>query len=102
MTITDTSTSSTKRTRKMAREPQVETLEASTAPWVPAKRESKINLVLQMLRRAQGASIEQISQATRWLPHTTRAALTGLKKKGHAVTSVKLDDGSRIYRVGEA
>ena len=36
--------------------------------------------------------------ATGWLPHTTRAALTGLKKKGHAVTSTKTD-GARTYRL---
>ena len=34
-----------------------------------------------------------------WLPHTTRAALTGLKKKGHAVTSDKVEGRVRIYRV---
>jgi len=36
-------------------------------------------------------------EATGWLPHTARAALTGLKKKGHEVTSVK-SDGVRTYR----
>ena len=36
--------------------------------------------------------------ATGWLPHTTRAALTGLKKKGHADTSTKAD-GVRTYRL---
>ena len=35
--------------------------------------------------------------ATGWLPHTTRAALTGLKKKGYVITSDKLD-GIRTYR----
>jgi hypothetical protein len=38
-----------------------------------------------------------IRQPAGWLPHTTRAALTGLKKKGHTVTSTKAD-GVRTYR----
>ena len=59
---------------------------------------TKAELVLGMLRRAEGASLEQMVAATGWLPHTTRAALTGLKRKGHAVTSEKLD-GVRTYRV---
>ena len=35
--------------------------------------------------------------ATGWLPHTTRAALTGLRKKGYVIDSDKLD-GVRTYR----
>ena len=35
--------------------------------------------------------------ATGWLPHTTRAALTGLRKKGYAIDSDKVD-GIRTYR----
>jgi hypothetical protein len=31
-------------------------------------------------------------EATGWLPHTTRAALTGLRKKGHAVDRRKRND----------
>jgi Protein of unknown function (DUF3489) len=32
-----------------------------------------------------------------WLRHTTRAALTGLKKKGYVISSDKVD-GVRTYR----
>ncbi len=62
------------------------------------KKSTKIELVLGMLRRAEGATLDQMVEATGWLPHTTRAALTGLKKKGHVVASEKLD-GVRTYRV---
>ena len=43
--------------------------------------------------------IAQLVAVTGWLPHTTRAALTGLKKKGHVVTSEKLEGEGRVYRV---
>jgi len=65
----------------------------------PAKPASKAGLVLGMLQRAEGATLAQLVAATDWLPHTTRAALTSLKKKGHHVTSTKTDGEERVYRV---
>ena len=85
-----------RRPRKMAREPQ--TQEANPAS---AKRETKIDIVLGLLSRTEGATIDQLIAATGWLPHTTRAALTGLKKKGHSVGSAKID-GARLYRIDGA
>ena len=85
-----------KRPRKMAREPQAQ----ETKPTA-TKRETKIDIVLGLLSRAQGATIDQLVAATGWLPHTTRAALTGLKKKGHTVGSAKID-GTRLYRIDGA
>jgi DNA-binding MarR family transcriptional regulator len=51
--------------------------------------------VLALLQRPDGASLNELVEATSWLPHTTRAALTGLKKKGHVLTSAKVDDVRR-------
>lgn len=88
----------TKRPRRMAREPKAQGAELAAVP-APAKRQSKADLVLGLLQRGEGATIEQLVAATGWLPHTTRAALTGLKKKGHSVSSEKLEGHGRIYRV---
>jgi hypothetical protein len=46
---------------------------------------SKIGRVLGLLQRDEGASVRELIAATGWLPHTTRAALTGLRKKGHVI-----------------
>jgi hypothetical protein len=54
-----------------------------SAPSV--KQVTKIDTVLGLLRREDGATPDEMVTATSWLPHTTRAALTGLKKKGHVV-----------------
>lgn len=89
----------TKRPRKMAREPKAVATEQSAPATAPAKLQSKANLVLSLLRRQEGATIEQLAAATGWLPHTSRAALTGLKKKGHVITSEKLESQGRVYRV---
>ncbi|EDL49339.1 DUF3489 domain-containing protein [Erythrobacter sp. SD-21] len=49
------------------------------------KRETKINKVVALLKRKQGATLDDMVKATGWLPHTARAAMTGLKKKGHTI-----------------
>lgn len=49
------------------------------------RKESKISQVLAMLQRREGATLDELVAATGWLPHTTRAALTGLRRKGHAI-----------------
>jgi hypothetical protein len=47
--------------------------------------------------RDEGTTIAQMTDATGWLPHTVRAALTGLKKKGYGIDSDKVGD-VRTYR----
>lgn len=59
---------------------------------------NKASLVVSLLQRDHGASIKDLTDATGWLPHTTRAALTGLRKKGHSVERFAHADGSR-YRI---
>ena len=100
MTDIDNNTPKT-RTRRMAREPggNAAVPGGASGTAVTPKRPSKSTLVLDLLTREQGATIEQLVAATGWLPHTTRAALTSLRKKGHAVTSEKADGGIRVYRV---
>lgn len=61
------------------------------------KPPSKQAHLAALLIRDEGATLDQMVAATGWLPHTTRAALTGLKKKGYALSSDKLD-GVRTYR----
>jgi hypothetical protein len=46
---------------------------------------TKIAEVLALLARSKGASINELMGATGWLPHTTRAALTGLRQRGYAI-----------------
>ena len=81
-----------KRPRKMARDPEV------APPALTEPRVNKSDLVIGLLQRLGGATLDEMIAATGWLPHTTRAALTGLKKKGHQLTSEKTD-GVRRYRI---
>src|SRR3984957_1360366 len=63
---------------------------------------SKLALVIDLLRRADGATIVDLTQATGWLPHTTRAALTGLRKRGYAVIRERIGAGNPVYRISDA
>jgi Protein of unknown function (DUF3489) len=47
--------------------------------------------LLALLQRDCGATLEELIAATDWLPHTTRAALTGLRTRGYAVTIDRSD-----------
>ena len=75
----------------------------ATAPRERKTREgTKQALVIEMLRRPEGASIAEIVEATAWASHSIRGFLAGsLKKKlGLAVDSEKDDTRGRIYKVG--
>jgi hypothetical protein len=54
-----------------------------------ARRLTKGNRLAALLVCDEGATIDQMIAATGWLPHTVRAALTGLKKIGYAIDSTK-------------
>jgi hypothetical protein len=59
---------------------------------------SKSSAVVALLQREQGATLAEMIEATDWLPHTTRAALTGLRKKGHVIEKTKRDEVT-CYRI---
>ena len=60
-------------------------------------------IAIAMLRRAKGATVDEIAEALSWQPHTVRGAIAGaLKKKlGLQVTSEKDEKRGRVYRVTE-
>ena len=75
-------------------------------------RESKLTKVIELLSRPEGATIDQIVEATGWQKHTARAALShALGKKrgyqivsekpvtGHSVVANKPEYGKRVYKI---
>jgi hypothetical protein len=70
---------------------------------VTAPREgSKLALVIELLQSVDGATIADLTQATGWLPHTTRAALTGLRNRGYAVIRERIGARDSVYRISHA
>lgn len=75
---------------------------APSAPTETKPRDgSKQALLCDLMRREAGASLEELTSATSWQPHTVRAALTGLRKRGLEVGKEKVDGLTR-YRLPAA
>ncbi len=66
-----------------------------------ARHGTKQAILIEMLRRPNGATIQQMSAKTGWQAHSVRGAISGaLKKKlGLAVTSERVGDRGRVYRI---
>jgi hypothetical protein len=106
-----TTTAATKSTKK----PKVskgkttkvtKTATATKSPKQPtatgeARPGSKKEIVLKLLRRDQGATIAEISKATKWQKHSIRGFLSAqlTKKMKLKVESTKSEAGERTYRI---
>ncbi len=66
-----------------------------------AAGKTKSAIVARLLSREKGATIAELTKATGWQPHSCRAFLTGLRKKGHAITREDRD-GVTAYRMSAA
>ncbi len=65
------------------------------------RADSKQAKLIEMLKRRDGATIEEIVKAFDWQPHTVRGAIAGaLKKKlGLSVVSEKVEGRGRVYKI---
>ena len=64
-------------------------------------RETKLTKVIELLSRPEGATIEQLVDATGWQKHTVRSAISHAlgKKRGYLIVSEKPKDGKRVYKI---
>jgi hypothetical protein len=67
----------------------------------PSPRTTKQEMVLTLLSRKDGASVEDIMKATSWQVHSVRGFFAGTVKKklGFALTSSKTKGETRRYRI---
>ncbi|MCZ8104343.1 MAG: DUF3489 domain-containing protein, partial [Burkholderiales bacterium] len=65
----------------------------------PSRPTTKRALIIAMLSRREGATMDDLVAATGWLPHTTRAALTGLRQKGLCLERSKSEGEPAVYRI---
>ena len=83
-------------------EPISEGADLATANAPSADRplaSTKRALLIGMLERPEGASVAEMGQRFGWLPHTVRAAITGLRHAGREVTRSKDAEGRSVYRL---
>jgi hypothetical protein len=72
-------------------------------PDQPPARASKQNDVIAMLRRPEGATVDEVRAATGWQPHTVRGVFSGaLKKKLGLVVVTAMEERGRVYRIAGA
>lgn len=56
--------------------------------------------LIRLLRRKAGADLQTLSTRLGWQPHTTRAAVSRLRKAGHVLTAERPADGRPLrYRI---
>jgi hypothetical protein len=87
----------TKSTSRTARKRK-----SRSKPKAPSTRaDSKQAKLIEMLKRPDGATIDEIVKTFEWQPHTVRGAIAGaLKKKlGLNVQSEKVEGRGRVYRL---
>jgi hypothetical protein len=71
------------------------TATAFSAPAAPSKSDTVIKLLL----RTKGATTVELITATDWQPHSVRAFLSGLRKKGRAIVREPRKSGDAAYRI---
>jgi predicted ArsR family transcriptional regulator len=88
---------STKSKTKTARKRKTHT-KANTGA---TRADSKQAKLIEMLKRPDGTTIDEIVKKLEWQPHTVRGAIAGaLKKKlGLDVQSEKIEGRGRVYRI---
>jgi Protein of unknown function (DUF3489) len=66
-----------------------------------AKSGSKAAIVLELMKRKEGATLAEIAKATDWQNHSIRGFVSGhvIKKMGLKVESTKREVGERTYRI---
>jgi hypothetical protein len=62
---------------------------------------TKQALIIAMLQREEGATLADLMTATGWLAHSTRAALTGLRKRGMHLTKGHDAEDRTVYRLAD-
>lgn len=104
----DRLTHRSRRVERRAAKAAAEAIDVVASATVPEAAASslprgKLGAIVALMRRPEGATVAQMSEATDWLPHSVRGALAGALKRKHGltITSDKTDAG-RVYRIAEA
>ncbi len=88
------------RSRRAERKPSGAKPKGKTSP-AAVRPGTKQALLIDLLKRKKGATIEEIVEAIGWQAHSVRGAISGaLKKKlGLPVTSERVEDRGRVFRI---
>lgn len=70
-------------------------------PEEQAPKSTKQQIIIDMLKRDEGATLKQMMEATGWQRHSLHGAMAGgLKKKlGFKIISTKESGGEMVYKI---
>lgn len=84
----------------MTTETQSKSATIAPATRSAAKPATKKAKLIALLERKSGATVAAASETFGWQYHTTRAALTGLRKAGYEIDLIKPENGGAgTYRI---
>jgi Protein of unknown function (DUF3489) len=87
--------------RRVKRNAPASTSNSRGADIPDAAKTTKLDRIVALLQRPDGAGIAELCKTTGWQAHSVRGALAGtLKHMGYVITSSKVDK-LRRYRIGE-
>ena len=68
---------------------------------MPVRKDSKLEAIIKLLSRPEGATIDDMVTATGWQKHTIRSALSHalVKKRSYQIASDKPKGENRIYKI---
>lgn len=91
------SKSKTKPKKKVVKAPKPK----SSKPVKQKKADTKLQIVIDLLKRPEGATVDDIMKATEWQKHTVRGCMSGAlkKKQGYEIVSEKPADRDRVYKI---
>lgn len=78
-------------------------IENAAGGKIARKRATKNERLVQLLKARSGCDIVALSGKLGWRPHSTRAALSRLRKAGHAIEKLPPQkNGTSRYRITNA
>jgi hypothetical protein len=78
-------------------------IEVLPEPQSDEKRPSKQDAVIAMLRRPEGATVDEVASATGWQRHTVRGVFSGTLKKRLGLTLASAqEERGRVYRIADS
>lgn len=74
-------------------------MEAQSIQLSPPRTGTKQSKLVSMLSRKSGVTIAKASEALEWQRHTTRSALTGLRKRGYQIKRKERRGKASVYLI---
>lgn len=82
-----------------AQPPAASSAGPATSAATPKILTGKLASVVEQISQADGATIADLTATSGWQPHTIRAALSRLRRRGHIIILSTRADGRKAYRL---